>query len=98
MVKVRGSKEKVERTESGTEFKNVLEAPVDYIGRAKPKLAPHEFWCVICQKIYNKGWSDEEAAAEKSELHPNVPYEECDMVCDDCFVVLEEWRKENDGA
>jgi hypothetical protein len=69
--------------------KTKLDAPVDWLGRPKPKVKPHQFYCVICQKVYKKGWSDEEAMEEKNELYPGIPTTECDYLCDDCFQIMQ---------
>ena len=41
--------------------------------------------CAICKEKFTKGWSDKEAFAEKKELWGDLPIEECDIICDDCF-------------
>ena len=46
------------------------------------------FKCVACRGTFNKGWSDEEAIAEHQEHFPEVPLEETDLVCDDCYQLL----------
>ena len=56
---------------------------------AKP--GPGEFQCACCKKIFKKGWSDEEALAEKNADFPDDVVEECVLVCDDCY---EQLRKE----
>ena len=43
------------------------------------------FTCSMCGNTYDKGWTDEEAAAEKNELWGSVPLDDCDVVCEDCF-------------
>ena len=45
----------------------------------------NEYKCAMCGNIYKKGWSEEDAIAEKNELFGNIPIEECDIICDDCF-------------
>jgi hypothetical protein len=69
---------------------------VDYAGRAKPQCGPDEFYCAKCQEIFPKGWTDEEALNEKTELFPDAPLEECDYLCDDCFIEIEKWMKGHD--
>ncbi len=49
---------------------------------------PDTYDCALCGGTFNKGRSDEEAMAEKAALFPGVPAEECDLVCDDCFVLM----------
>lgn len=43
------------------------------------------FRCAECGDEYQKAWSDEEAAAEKVALFPDVPDSACVVICDDCF-------------
>lgn len=45
--------------------------------------------CCICHETFNKGWSDEEAAAEAETLHPGLPLNEQNLACDDCFASLQ---------
>lgn len=40
--------------------------------------------CAVCQGTFEKGWSEEEALEELKENF-NMPVEECDVVCDDCY-------------
>jgi hypothetical protein len=44
-----------------------------------------QYKCFMCQQTFDKGWSDEEAEAEKLELFGDVPKNECELACDDCF-------------
>lgn len=43
------------------------------------------FTCALCGETYEKDWTDEEAEAEKDQLWGDVPLEECEIICDDCF-------------
>jgi len=47
-----------------------------------------EFTCAVCEGVFNKGRSEEEALAEKDRLWGELPVEECDLVCDDCFKLM----------
>ena len=51
-------------------------------------LRKNEYECAVCRGVFEKGWSDEEALEEKTELFGAVPAEECSVVCDDCFEIL----------
>jgi hypothetical protein len=53
-----------------------------------PKLAANEYQCVVCRGVFEKGWTDEEAHAERERLLPGVPIEECEIACDDCFTMI----------
>lgn len=43
------------------------------------------FRCAVCGNVYEKAWSDEEAMKESRELWGEIPEEEREVVCDDCF-------------
>lgn len=45
----------------------------------------NEFKCARCEGVFEKGWSDEEAAAELGERFPGFTEDECVLICDDCF-------------
>jgi len=49
---------------------------------------PDTFTCARCKKVLPSVWSDEEAIAEKDKLFPDVPTENCVVVCDECFTAL----------
>lgn len=44
-----------------------------------------EYTCAMCQGIFGKTASEEEAKAELKEFFGDVPVEDCDIVCDDCW-------------
>ncbi len=47
-----------------------------------------EFTCVICGGAYDKAWDDEDAEAELISTFGAVPLDECAVVCDDCYLIL----------
>jgi hypothetical protein len=49
------------------------------------KPGPGQYKCAACGGVFDKGWSDEEAAAELAEKFAGHQQEDCDVVCDDCF-------------
>lgn len=49
----------------------------------------NEFTCALCQRTFPKGWTDEEAKAEKEELFPNTDVDDCEIVCHECFEEME---------
>lgn len=71
-----------------------------YMRRYRPKLIPGRYRCYRCKGVFNKGWSDEDAAKEAGINFPG--YEPCedDLVCDPCFnkinVLL--WQKGVDNT
>lgn len=49
------------------------------------KPGPNQYKCDACGGVFDKGWTDEKAAAELGEKFPGFTQEDCDVVCDDCF-------------
>jgi hypothetical protein len=45
-----------------------------------------QFTCAVCQGTFDKGWSDEEARQERTEIFGEWKDEDCVVVCDDCYV------------
>jgi len=54
-------------------------------GSAATEPGPNQYRCEWCNGIFDKGWSDEEAMAEKERDFEAVPMEACAVVCDDCY-------------
>jgi len=50
--------------------------------------------CTACGGVFDKGWTDEEAMQEKENNFGDIPMQDCDVVCDDCFKALYETHKE----
>ncbi len=46
---------------------------------------PDTYQCASCDGVFDKGWSDEEAAAERDENFPGLEPEDQAVVCDDCY-------------
>lgn len=46
----------------------------------------NQFTCAVCQGTFNKGWTDEEARQERSEIFGEWKDEDCVIICNDCFV------------
>jgi hypothetical protein len=44
------------------------------------------FTCAVCRRTYEKGLSDEQAEAQLERTFPGAKMEDCDLVCDDCFI------------
>lgn len=60
------------------------------------KLKPHEYECKGCHKVFNKGWSDEEARQEFYENFPGEPIDErTDLICDVCYDLIMADMKEH---
>jgi hypothetical protein len=46
----------------------------------------NEFKCAVCEEIFKKDWSDEEAIKELCDTFgEEYTEEECEVVCDDCY-------------
>lgn len=54
-------------------------------GGERKKMNSNEYKCCVCEGVFEKGWTDEEAKKEKDELFGDVPLEDCCLVCDDCY-------------
>lgn len=48
-------------------------------------VGPGQFVCEICIGVFDKAWSDDEAAAELSEKFNGATPSESGVVCDDCY-------------
>jgi hypothetical protein len=49
--------------------------------------------CASCQGVFEKGWSDEEAAKEyENEFGQSINDEETELICDDCYDKFKNWR------
>ncbi len=46
---------------------------------------PDTYTCAVCAGTFSYGWSEEEALAELKENFGDIPKEDCDIVCDDCY-------------
>ena len=44
-----------------------------------------QYKCYLCQGVFYKEWSDEEAEKELNEKYPNIPKELTVVVCEDCY-------------
>jgi hypothetical protein len=48
-------------------------------------MAENDYTCAVCQETFDKGWADEEAAAELGANFPGFAPDDCGLVCDDCY-------------
>jgi len=53
--------------------------------RNLPNVGPNQYRCDACGGVFDKGWSDDEAAAELSENFPGFTPEDSGIVCDSCY-------------
>jgi hypothetical protein len=51
-------------------------------------LKKDEFRCAMCNKVFTKGVSDEEAFDKFHEEFPDIPIEDTDLICDDCYRII----------
>jgi hypothetical protein len=51
-------------------------------------VGPNQYRCEVCEGVFDKGWSDEEASAELAETFQGFSEDECGMVCDDCYKAM----------
>jgi DNA-directed RNA polymerase subunit RPC12/RpoP len=45
----------------------------------------NEYKCASCGEIFEKGWSDEESMEETKKNFGDVPENELEVICDDCY-------------
>ena len=43
----------------------------------------NEYQCSMCHRVFEKGWTEEEARTEQKEN--GWENDECNLVCDDCY-------------
>ena len=43
------------------------------------------YTCAVCGETFEKGWTDEEALSEATELYGEIPPEERAVICDVCY-------------
>jgi hypothetical protein len=51
-------------------------------------LKKNEYRCAMCQGVFNKGLSDEEAIEEFHKDFPEVLIEDTELICDDCYRII----------
>ncbi|MGI4876668.1 MAG: hypothetical protein ACRYG4_04210 [Janthinobacterium lividum] len=56
----------------------------------RESLGAKSYTCAKCGGTFDKGWSDEEAAAELAASFA-VPLADCDLVCDPCYTKFRAW-------
>jgi len=45
----------------------------------------NEYQCALCNGIFEKGWTDEEALEEYKNNFSDCKHEDYDVVCDNCY-------------
>jgi hypothetical protein len=62
----------------------------------KRRLKKNEYRCAGCHKVYEKGWSDEEAAEEWNRDFPGQPIDkDTSLICDICYEAINKDMKDN---
>lgn len=54
-------------------------------------LKSNEYICDVCLGVFEKGWSESDAMAEKNIIFPDAPMDECGLVCETCFKKMNEY-------
>lgn len=49
------------------------------------------YTCERCKGVFEKGWTDEEAAAEAQQLFGDLSEDDKAVLCEDCFQALMKW-------
>lgn len=55
---------------------------------AQEKIADDTYKCCLCGGVFIKGRSHEEALAEYETNFPGKPFQESEIVCDDCYNIF----------
>jgi DNA-directed RNA polymerase subunit RPC12/RpoP len=61
-------------------------------------LGTNEFQCAKCKRIFDKGWTGEEAQAEANQNFPGLDSDNADeaaIVCDYCYNEMMAWLRNN---
>lgn len=45
----------------------------------------NQFTCADCGETFDKGRSDEEALKESKEIWGEIPQEDMEIICEDCY-------------
>ena len=62
---------------------------------SKPPLNPDRYQCACCHNVYQYGWTEDEALAEKIKLWGDIDIKDCAVICDDCFKIgMENLKRE----
>lgn len=58
--------------------------------KPKPKLNNNEYQCAVCENVYEKSRTDQEAIDECAEVFGVFPEEMNNLaiICDDCWIAL----------
>jgi len=51
------------------------------------------YTCENCNGVFEKGQSDEAAAAELTATFPGFAPDDCSIVCDDCYQKMMAWAR-----
>ena len=54
-------------------------------------MEPNEYKCEKCGGIFEKGWSDEEAAIEYIAIYGEAPMANVALLCEDCYQKYHKW-------
>lgn len=55
-----------------------------------PMSEPRTFTCAVCGETFECARDEAEAAAEHHARFPDIPLDQCGIVCDDCFKEMQE--------
>ena len=57
-----------------------------------------EFICEYCQGTFERGWTEEEAAAEFGDNFPGNTADDLAEICDECYKEFMSWYNSPSGA
>jgi uncharacterized protein with PIN domain len=55
------------------------------LGATIPVMNPNQYRCAMCEGVFGKGQSDEEALAETTRTFGQIKPEELAVICDGCY-------------
>lgn len=56
-----------------------------HISPEAAKLEPNQYRCAMCDGVFERGWSEEEALAELGDNFSGFEPDDCGIVCDPCY-------------
>jgi len=59
-------------------------------------IADNEYQCTMCDGVFEKGRSDDEAMKESKEKWGAVPEDDLGVVCDSCYLQMFGWPATNE--
>lgn len=52
-----------------------------------------KYTCAVCSEVFETNWTEAEALAELKKTYGDVSVQDCEMVCDECYISFLSWRR-----